>query len=133
MTTRIESFDSLSLGRKAPALVDVKRDTLDETIMISFHNFSSFKHNGMVEVEQTRAEFREKDSVYALFVFQYPDSEVPDWWKDSILLWSSDAENKMKKRKENWRKLSDALDSGEYTSDDINEALINLGKKYSHK
>jgi hypothetical protein len=37
-------------------------------------------------------------------------------------------ENKTKQKKESWRKLNDLIDSGDITSDDINEALIRLAK-----
>ena len=81
MTTVIESFDTLVLGRKHPAIVQVIRDNIDETIMVTFHNFTT---PGM----KTRAEFREKQNEFALFLFQYSDSEVPDWWKDAEVVWS---------------------------------------------
>lgn len=122
MTTYIESFDPLCLGRNAPALLHVERNSIDETIQASFHNFTS---------ESTRAELREKNNEYALFLFQYSDSEVSDWWKDSEVIWSTEQDNKIKQRKENWEKLFKILDSEDITSDDISEILTRLYNKHS--
>jgi hypothetical protein len=81
MTTFIESFDPLVLGKNAPALLHIERSPADETIMASFHNFTESRDN-------TRAELRKKGNEFALFLFQYSDSELPEWWKDSEVLWS---------------------------------------------
>jgi hypothetical protein len=129
MTTYITNFDRLVLGRNAPAVLEAERDNIDETISVFFHNFSSYTKNGNVELEQTRAELREKENEYALFLFQYPDSEVPDWWKDSELIWSTEEENKKKEREENWKKLFELIDSEDVTSDEIEKALTNLARK----
>lgn len=85
MTTYIESFDPLCLGRNAPCILRVERNSADETIQASFHNFTTLSSSG---TNNTRAEFREKENEFALFLFQFSDSELPDWWKDSKLIWS---------------------------------------------
>jgi len=128
MTTYIESFDRLCLGKNAPAILDVERDAVDETIIASFHNFTSLSN--VSDAENTRAEFRKKDNEFALFLFQYPDSEVPEWWKDSEIIWSTEQENKFKERERKWDKLFEIIDSGDITSDDITETLIKLDKKH---
>lgn len=129
MTTFIESFDSLCLGRNAPAILHVERNDADETIQVSFHNFTSLKNDSNRTNENTRAELREKDSEFSLFLFQFPDSEVPDWWKDSKLIWSTEQQNEIEQTQKNWKKLFEILDSGDVTSDDVWEALTNLEKK----
>ena len=82
MTTFIEVFDPLCLGRSAPAILHVERDGADETIQASFHNFTKSEY-----VEGTRAELREKKNEFALFLFEFSDSEVPEWWKDATVVW----------------------------------------------
>jgi hypothetical protein len=133
MTTYISTFSRLILGRNAPAVLDVEKDAASETIVASFHNFKTLKQSSNGHEENTRAEFRGKGNEFALFLFQYPDSELPDWWKDSKLIWSSEEENAQEDRKENWKKLFDTLDSGEFTADDIDQALRNVAEKHSLK
>jgi hypothetical protein len=127
MTTYIESFDKIILGRNAPAILSVERDGVDETIIASFHNFKNYY------MENTRAELREKENEFALFLFQFSDSKLPDWWKDSKLIWSTEQENKIKEREENWHRVFSIIDAGELTGEDFDLALKNLAKKHNLK
>jgi len=87
--TLISSFDRLVLGRTAPAILYVEQDNSNETIIASFHNFTGFRlRDSENSYKNTRAELREKDNEFALFLFSYPDSEVPDWWKNAKVIWS---------------------------------------------
>lgn len=79
--TMIISFDRLVLGRKEPAILHVEQQN-DDTLVVAFHSFTSCG-NG-----DTRAEFRQRGNEFALFLFQYPDSELPEWWQGSELIWS---------------------------------------------
>ena len=81
MSAYIQSFDEVILGKNHPAVLRVERDGIDETIKASFHNFTTGEY-------PTRAELRMKKNEIALFLFQYADSEVPEWWKDAEIVWS---------------------------------------------
>lgn len=51
-------------------------------VMIIAHDFSS-----------RRMEIRRKEKQTAMFVFQYSDLEIPEWWQDAEVLFSRLAEN----------------------------------------
>jgi hypothetical protein len=82
MTTTITHFDRISLGNEVPALLSVERIAIDGMLIASFHNFTTEGNNN------TKAELRTKQNEYALFLYQYSDSELPGWWMDSDLIWS---------------------------------------------
>lgn len=37
----------------------------------------------------SKVEVRLKDRCVSIFVYEYSDSELPDWWRDSEILWSN--------------------------------------------
>lgn len=78
----IKDFDTIYVGNDHPAHVRIEQAP-DKSLMISFHKF--FDDGVFVN---TCAEFRKKGNEFALFLFQYSDSELPSWWQDSKLIWS---------------------------------------------
>ena len=36
-----------------------------------------------------RIELRRRDDTVALFVFRYDDTDLPEWWTDSEMLWTN--------------------------------------------
>lgn len=83
----IKNFDrSIRVGSGFPACFDISRIGSHE----SYGVFASFFYNSRIHLrseEATRAELRHKGNYYALFVFNRKDMDLPDWWKDSEIVW----------------------------------------------
>ena len=80
MTTFIKSYDKLSIG-DAPANLQVESVGWGSGLQATFHAFDSV-------VEKTHAQLRKKQNEYALFLFAYADTEIPEWWQDAEIIWT---------------------------------------------
>ena len=79
MDIQISQKEHLRIGDKYPICFEI--DGLDYGVMAVFHYYKS----GLFEVG--KAELRQKESEYALFLFKYDELELPEWWQDSKLIW----------------------------------------------
>ena len=82
----IANFKRIRIGSHYPQTFDVQPIESHESdgIYASFQGFPTFYDGTALE----RAELRHKNNSYAVFLFRYKDMELPDWWKDSDLLWT---------------------------------------------
>jgi len=83
---------TIRIGGEYPAILDISATSY--SVMATFYAFN-------LPTGLKRAELRRKDECYGLFVFLYPDDELPDWWKDSEVVWSLPQGDKMAKVSEN--------------------------------
>ena len=80
INTEIRDFDRLRVGQTYPCCLDISK--------ISDHE--SYGVYAMTSVSSSnRVELRQKAGEVALFTFKYNETELPEWWKDSELIWSN--------------------------------------------
>ena len=79
----ITSFKRIRVGSHYPQTLDIAPIEAHESDGL----YASFFAFPMINRGMRRVELRRKDNSFALFLFRYDDMELPDWWKDSELLW----------------------------------------------
>ena len=65
-----------------PVCLDVKRLPHGDWTGV----YATF-HVSSVADGLARVELRHKQGEYALFISRFTDAELPDWWKDSEVVW----------------------------------------------
>lgn len=80
----ITNFERIRVGSHYPQVLDI------EPIGLSEHGSGIYAAFYAHDTEDglRRVELRYKDSIYGLFLFRYEDQGLPDWWRDSKVVWS---------------------------------------------
>jgi hypothetical protein len=78
----INFSDSIRVGSGSPACFNIERigDHEEDGVFASFFDPQNWN-------ELYRVELRCKKHYYGLFLFKYSGMDLPDWWKDSKLVW----------------------------------------------
>lgn len=83
----ITSFSEIiRLGQNFPSTIDVKPISEHEAygVMAICYTYGGDKEQGFVQFRQ-----HNRDKIIALFAFGYNDQAVPEYWKDSVVIWDS--------------------------------------------
>jgi len=90
----LRDFKRVRIGSNYPQVLDIQPIEAHESDGL----FASFQGFVLLEKGQKRVELRKKDNSYALFLFRYKDMELPDWWKDSEIIWELETQYAIDKK-----------------------------------
>ncbi len=111
----LTNFKRVRIGSHYPQVFGISPIAGHESdgLYAQFHGFM------LLEKGQKRVELRCKDNSYALFLFRYDDMELPDWWKDSEVLW--ELETQFVIDRESAEQLTQDLEKMKEAENTINE------------
>lgn len=79
----ISNFERVRVGSHYPQCFDIEPIGLSEHGSGIYAAFCAYSTEDGLQ----RAELRYKDNTYGLFLFRYEDQELPEWWRDSEIVW----------------------------------------------